>query len=171
MKTALAILLVCLLAPAFAEAQQVYRWVDEDGTVHYSDRPREGAESEKVELDDPQSYSGREARVQPPLRRPQQAQEPDAPGYARVRITAPEHDAVIWGMVTPIRFTVATDPALRRGHELRILIDGVEQEGLGVDGLPRGTHRIQAIVVDSSGRRVAESAEIAIHVRQQIIRR
>ena len=29
---------------AGAAAAQAYRWVDENGVVHYSDRPREGAE-------------------------------------------------------------------------------------------------------------------------------
>ena len=37
--------LVCLFAAAGAAAQEAYRWVDEDGVVHYSDRPRKGAES------------------------------------------------------------------------------------------------------------------------------
>ena len=37
--------LFCLLAVGAAAAQEAYRWVDEDGVVHYSDRPREGAEA------------------------------------------------------------------------------------------------------------------------------
>ena len=35
--------LIGLLASA-AVCAEAYRWVDEDGIVHFSDRPREGAE-------------------------------------------------------------------------------------------------------------------------------
>ena len=37
------LLVLGLLAATAALAQEAYRWVDEDGVVHYSDRPREGA--------------------------------------------------------------------------------------------------------------------------------
>ena len=41
------IALFCTFA-AVAAFSQAYKWVDEDGVVHFSDRPREGAE--EVEL-------------------------------------------------------------------------------------------------------------------------
>ena len=42
------LLVLALLAAIAALAQEAYRWVDEDGVVHYSDRPREGAEQISV---------------------------------------------------------------------------------------------------------------------------
>lgn len=39
-------LLWALLAPAYA---QVYKWVDENGTTHYGERPPQGKQAQKVE--------------------------------------------------------------------------------------------------------------------------
>jgi len=39
----------------FASAQQAYRWTDENGQVHYSDRPEPGAV--EVRLSGAQGYS------------------------------------------------------------------------------------------------------------------
>ena len=41
--------LLLILAPA-AAAQTVYRWVDEDGGVHYGDQPDAGREAEAIAL-------------------------------------------------------------------------------------------------------------------------
>lgn len=47
---AIASFLLTLLVGGGAHAE-VYRWVDEDGTVHYSDEPREGGqEAEQVDI-------------------------------------------------------------------------------------------------------------------------
>ncbi len=45
-------LIIAFLAGLAAEAGQVYKWVDEDGNVHYSDQaPPEGQEAEELILD------------------------------------------------------------------------------------------------------------------------
>ncbi len=38
------LLCCCLLLALPVSANEIYRWVDENGVVHYTDRPREGAE-------------------------------------------------------------------------------------------------------------------------------
>ncbi len=45
-----ALALVLAAAPALATAAQVYRWVDADGTVQYSERPPSGVRAEPVPL-------------------------------------------------------------------------------------------------------------------------
>lgn len=48
MRSAISLLLVILCAPAHAD---IYRWVDSDGTVHFSDEPRGETDAiERVEL-------------------------------------------------------------------------------------------------------------------------
>jgi len=42
--TRIVLLLIVLLVPVFTGAVEVYRWVEADGVIHYSDRPQEGAE-------------------------------------------------------------------------------------------------------------------------------
>lgn len=58
--TVFGFLVIPILMSVGLEAGTVYRWVDENGKVHYSDRPREGGDAETVELDEPQSVSDSE---------------------------------------------------------------------------------------------------------------
>lgn len=46
----LAILALCLLAPANAPAQAYYKWVDAQGVTHYGEQPPPTAKSRKLEL-------------------------------------------------------------------------------------------------------------------------
>ena len=45
------LVLLGLLAMPFATAEEAYVWTDEDGVVHYSDRPQPGAR--RIELSEP----------------------------------------------------------------------------------------------------------------------
>lgn len=43
--------ILLMLLPCLAGAQELYRWTDEQGRVHFSDRPREGDETvEEVQI-------------------------------------------------------------------------------------------------------------------------
>ena len=44
----LRILMLCVLLVTRAAAAEIYRWVDENGEVHFSDRPRPGASTVRV---------------------------------------------------------------------------------------------------------------------------
>ena len=50
------VLLACLGAGAGLHAEQVYRWVDENGRVHYGQLPQ-GKDAERVEIRSPQPVS------------------------------------------------------------------------------------------------------------------
>ena len=53
MRLPLLVIMCCLSAVVFAA--DTWRWVDENGIVHYSDRPAPGAE--RVQLGEAQSFS------------------------------------------------------------------------------------------------------------------
>ena len=46
-----AFLILLVAASLTAMASEVYKWVDEEGNVHYSDTPPENVESERVQVD------------------------------------------------------------------------------------------------------------------------
>jgi hypothetical protein len=165
-----------MIAPALA--QDVYRWVDEDGVVHYSDSPREGAE--KVELRQPQTYSAQGAMDVTPSARDSSAQvPPDAvDAYASVRIASPQHDAVAWNTGGEIQVSVEVSPPLNTaaGHQVMVYLDGspvagtpVSSTSIGLTGIFRGSYELYATVVDSEGRHIAQSEPITFHVRQTSI--
>ncbi len=161
-----------------ALAQDVYRWVDDDGVVHYSDSPREGAE--KVEVREPQTYSVREALPATPTARDSSAQvPPDAvDAYESVRIAKPAHDSVAWNTAGEIAVEVAVNPPLNRaaGHKVMVYLNGMPVAGtpvasttIGLTGIHRGTYELYATVVDGQGRHIVQSDPISFHVRQTSI--
>jgi len=65
---------IAALALAGAVFGQAYKWVDEDGVVHYSDRPQEGAE--EIQLPTTQRSSQPSRSPTPATRQTTQAAEP-----------------------------------------------------------------------------------------------
>ena len=165
-----------MIAPAGAE--EVYRWVDEAGVVHYSDTPREGAE--KVEVRAAQTYSGQAALNATPTARDATPVVESGPVvvYASVRIVSPAHDAVAWNTGGELTVEVAIEPALNvaAGHRVMVYLDGAPVAGtpmastsLKLSGVVRGSYELYATVVDAEGTHLAQSEPITFHVRQTSI--
>lgn|SRR5690606_34193584 len=173
---------LCLLALTIAAAAgpasavTVWRWVDQNGVVHYSDRPVDGAE--RIELSGPQTYPGgqqglpsatAERSATSPV--PQQDQAP----YRRFEIVAPAQQETLWNIGGTLAVTVALEPPLQPGHRLDVYLDG-ERRSLGatstqltVPEVYRGLHTLQAVVVDEAGSEVLRSLAVTFMVQQTSI--
>lgn len=182
------LLAACLVAPpAFAqedgsqsaqpEGGGLWRWVDENGVVHYSDKPVDGAE--RVELRKTQTYSGDDAlRARPSARdaNARAAPEPES-GYRALRIEVPEPDSVAWNIGGELMVQVAPDPALREGDTVALFFNGEIVPGtpaattsIAITGIYRGTHTLFATIVGADGNQVIQSAPVTFHVRQHSIK-
>ncbi|WP_297528120.1 DUF4124 domain-containing protein [Thiohalobacter sp.] len=168
-RTGLTLLLLALLAGQ-AMAAEVYRWVDEDGTVHFGDQPPPGAE--KVELPPPSTYT---PPPLPPIRtRPQAPAE--APAYSAVRILQPQDQATIRDNAGSFEIRFATEPGLKSqlGHQYRVLLDGrpiarVSGGSYRFENVDRGEHRIQVQVVDPRDQVLIESAPVTVYLHRQSV--
>jgi len=174
METRPIIVLLGLLAAAgaFAEA---YTWTDADGVVHYSDRPEPGA---KV-IDLSQSSVKR----QRPATRPRTAQEQStedgeadaaSAGYTDIDIASPAADETLWNIGGNLSVNIALTPALRPGHQVRVYFDGTPHMATGtnvqIQEVHRGSHNLQAEVIDQSGKMVIRSRPSRFYVQQNSIR-
>ncbi len=150
----------------------IYRYVDESGTVVYTDKPRPGAE--KVELPGISVYRGGVPRAgSPPAGdgKKEPAKEA-APAYEAVRIVSPAHDQAFWSAVGEVAVQLETKPELRveAGHRLRLYVDGRPVEGLlettaiRLRNVNPGTHELRAEIVDGAGRVLAESDPVTFHL-------
>ncbi len=150
-----------LLTPLLASAQ-VYKWVDANGKVHYSDRPATGAEPIPV-----------------PLRKPSQPEAASAtpiaasPGpYAQFEVLSPENNATLHDAEGKAQIGLVLEPPLMGGHRLQLLLDGRPVTGdapgtqLMVQGLPFGSHELQAQILDAGGTLIATSSTIRFHLRK-----
>jgi hypothetical protein len=166
-------MLLCLLAAVFAAAQEAYRWVDEDGVVHYSDRPREGAEA--VELPTPNVTAVRpapRANATTGDAAEESASEP-APGYTSIEIVSPKAEETLWNIEGVLNVSVALQPSLQPGHQVRAYFNGEMQPAGGtsfqLQEVWRGVHNIQVEVVDANGKLMIRSRPSRFYVQQNTV--
>jgi hypothetical protein len=148
------ILLASLLS-ASALADTAYKWVDENGQVHYSDRPQEGAE--EVYLPSAQDYGRSAPRTQAATPQPQSPANPPAVErpYELMEISVPTEQETLWNTGGTINVAVDMQPRLRVGHRLVVYLDGSRLDlnppsaSFVVPEVFRGTHSLQVAVVDA----------------------
>ena len=161
-----------MMLSAGAAAAEVWRWVDENGVMHFSDRPHPGAE--RMELAPAQTFT---APALPPPRQPapRESAEP-ASAYSRVAIVSPQAGETLWNIGGQLPVQVALEPQLASGHELRIFVDGNRVEGVPQGAVQftigevfRGEHTLRAAIFDTGGRELASSEAITFYVQQTSI--
>jgi Domain of unknown function (DUF4124) len=158
-------LLSVLCTAAFAGS--VYKWVDENGVTHYSDQPHENAQ--KVTLAQPQTYKA----PKPPPEQPSAAAPPKAPPpYSSCAIAQPANDDTFQN-ATSVSAAVATNPGVRPGDEVVLLLDGSRVASFPpnggsttINGIDRGSHSLQAIIRDGAGQVVCQSTNVTFTVLQ-----
>jgi hypothetical protein len=157
------------IACTVAVSATVYKWVDENGVVHYSDQPHENAQ--KVELKAPQTYTAPKAPPAPPQPARNPAQKP-APAYQSCSIAEPANDQMFMNTDT-VTAAVAVQPAVRPGDTAVVTLDGQRVPGVPANGgaftispVDRGTHSIQMAVQDPNGATVCQSQPVTFHVQQ-----
>jgi hypothetical protein len=158
-------LLFALTLSAAASAE-VYRIVDEDGNVTFTDQPRPGAE--RLRVAPVPTYRA------PKLPSPTGAEDTpvETVKYQSVRIAQPEDDLAIRDNAGNVTVSVTTDPALvtAQGHRIQLYLDG-EKQGkpttstmFTFSNLDRGTHTLVAAVVDDKGKELARSQPSTFHL-------
>lgn len=170
METRAILVLVGLFAAAAATAD-VWRWVDDDGVVHFSDTPIEGA----VRVDTSESSRTTGARVFTPP--PQigtgdepapEAQEPFS--YESLTFTSPAAEETLWNIEGTLSVSLALTPGLQSGHQVRVYFDGeprmVNSTSFTINEVYRGVHNIQAEVLDEAGKLMIRSRPNRFYVQQ-----
>jgi hypothetical protein len=174
------LLFTIIIFPIAAFAANTYRWTDEQGVVHYSDKPHPGAEI--IHLREAQGYSP------PPLERPSalsrsreegttQAADTDSGGYESLSFTSPTAEEVLWNLGGTLNVNMSLRPRLQRGHSIELYFDGTlvsppraRRLSFQVNDVNRGEHSLRAQIVDASGNTLTGSDTIRFYVQQTAIR-
>ena len=169
------IVLLGLLFAPFATAGEAYVWTDDEGVVHYSDRPVPGAR--RIELAEPntgQSPAPRspEAATDETAEEPA---EPDAPfSYESLEIASPVAEETLWNIGGVLNVSLALNPPLQPGHQVRVYFDGNAQIVPGtsfqLNEVWRGVHNLQAEILDETGRMMIRSRTNRFYVQQNTVR-
>ena len=163
---------VWLLGSA-AQAVPVYRWVDENGQVNYSDRPVPG--SVLIEL----STGAPSPEVGPSSPRGQQrAMESPTPAvaaYETIAVLRPAFRETLWGTAGKVEIAIGISPDLQPRHSLALYLDGelaefgIQATGFAIEDVPRGEHTVQAVVLDEAERELLRSVPVTFFVQQTSI--
>ena len=172
----LAISLFALTSQA-AEKKKLYKWVDENGNIHYSDEPHQGAE--EIEIKEVPTVKMKT----PELNLPKIIDPLDAGDKAAVRIdyyqtmalSEPSDDGVIRNNAGVITLTASLNPSLQEGHQIRFFLDGKpvssdDPKALSatVEKAEFGEHSANFIVLDDKGNQLQASETIRFHLLHMI---
>jgi hypothetical protein len=161
---------------------EVYKIVDEDGNVTFTDKPPADG-SQPIDL---KPISVIEA---PNYENPDKADtlgaegegegEEDKPvsirylrkNYADFAIIAPQQEETIWNPEAPITVAWNTRYQLQDGMQVTIYVDGqlhsrTTEQIVAIPDLDRGEHSIEAQLIDGSNRRVATATPVVFFLRQ-----
>lgn len=158
------------LAAPLAQADAIYRVENPDGTVTYTDRPRAGDKSTRLQIDTGNDYHSERA---PYDGKPEDAAPVATVGYNSITVVSPGSEANFHSNEGNVPLTFTIDPALHAGDSVRVLVDGkpmpigVGADGLGqLTGLERGAHTLVVEVQGANRRTLKSSAPVTFYVHK-----
>ena len=161
---------LCCAALAANADQTIYRVIDAQGKVSYTDTPPKDGKAEPVTLKEANTQPAVEAR-----KAEKPAAEPAAIPYTRVEIVEPANDSTIPPGQLSVAVQLLLEPALQAGHKVQFFLDDKPQgpaaatTAITLGDLYRGSRTIRAAVVDASGASVAQSKPVVIHVKRMSV--
>ena len=168
MRLILALLALSVAAHASAA---VYKWVQPDGSVIYSDRapvenaaPTELPALQEIKMPPPPPPSADNATSNQPDQSP-------ATEYTKLEITEPADTSAFRDNSGQVNVKLDIEPALQEGDLVSIIMDGKEigqgkSTSLSLSNVDRGTHTLQAIVKNSDGSALISSAPVSFTLQR-----
>ncbi|WP_018403709.1 DUF4124 domain-containing protein [Marinobacter gelidimuriae] len=168
MKPAIILAAATLLLINGAAQAEVYRQVDAQGNVTFSDQPSSGAEAIQVRPVTTITLPKMQDLEQ--LEQPQQEQPP-SPLYELVRFVYPRNNEAFNSGNGDVEFSVISSPQLRDGHKYEVTLDSqpVGQSTSGtilVQQIDRGTHQAGVNIVNRSGIQVGSGTGITFTIHR-----
>ncbi|HDZ36731.1 MAG TPA: DUF4124 domain-containing protein [Marinobacter sp.] len=162
-------LLLLIAGPVAAE---VYRNVDAQGNVTFSDEPSKGAQEVKVKpvttITLPKPQNVRETdKLREDVKR-------EGSIYESVSFTYPEDDQAFNSGSGDVRFEMSSSPGLKTNHKYEVTLDGqpVGQSSSGsitVRNVFRGTHEAGVYIVDTNGVQIKTGKPIRFTIHRPSI--
>ncbi len=165
-----------VLAPLYAD---VYRYVDKNGNIIFTDAPPEGVKAKKIQIKEPTTESA--YQLDNVYQNPSQTQKPaiEKPtvGNYSISVSSPENGTTVNAGGGSLNVVVSVQPAPKQGYKIKILVDGYEAAVSDspiatVTGLNRGQHSFNAQLLAEDGSVLATShTSVVTILRPSIIMR
>ncbi|MEE8514744.1 MAG: DUF4124 domain-containing protein [Gammaproteobacteria bacterium] len=155
---------------SFSVSAVVYRWVDENGHVVYSDRPQPGAQV--LEEKDVQTVDAPPVELIRPKSDAKTSAKNGFAGYKRVAVMSPQNDEPVRENAGNVTVSVTLEPGLQTklGHKLALFVDGAQISEPGtatqfqLNNMNRGAHTLEAKVIGADGSVIKSSSLVTFHM-------
>lgn len=169
--------LLLLVQPPLAAKDEIYRWVDANGVIHYGSQPP-SKDAKPATLPEIQTYrSGRPPLVNAPAASATAAAATAPVADYQLRITAPVADETFRDPQGLVPVSLVLSPALPDGGGYVYYLDGLAQNkkpwqaaSYTLTEVERGEHRLSAAVVDKDGRELVRSGAVRIYQMPPVAR-
>ncbi len=158
---------LCLVLPCVGvQAQKIFRVVQPDGTVEFTDVPPSNRPAEEIQVQPLNTMPGIAPAPQT------STQTAENRGYSNFRITSPSNEEAIRDNAGNVNVDLKLEPSLRIGDKIALLLDGESFGGgkattITLSDMDRGTHNLQAVVKNSSGQVVARSNSVTFTLQRR----
>lgn len=163
-------LLIGLLAVTTSLQADIYKWTDSDGNVHFSDKQHQDAEI--IKLPPIQVYSPQPQNEQPAQNSNQNPVR--AIEYSSIQFNQPVDQATIWSNQGNFPINLDIEPELAPNDTLQLLLDGEpigkpqNSTSFQLTGVNRGSHTLQAQILNAQGEVLKSSETITIFLHRAI---
>lgn len=180
--------LIILLGAAFVAlvasgplGAQVYKVVDEDGNITYTDQPPPDGSAPMVlpeitiietdypseaEITENAAAAAGEESGEGELKSPRELRQM----FSDFRILSPAPDENYWGTGNTVVVSWGADSPYEPGMSVSVVVDGNSQDADPSGNLPvtldRGEHQVYAVLRDQRGRRIVTTPTVTFYVQQ-----
>ena len=169
------ILILLALFVGAAAVADTYMWTNDEGIVHYSDRPHPGAK--RIIIDTPNSSRALASRRTAAAAAADDESTSEAAGpfrYESFEVAMPGPEDTLWNIEGALNVSLALSPPLQPGHQVRVYFDGNPQMVSGtsfqLQEVWRGVHNLQAEVLDETGQMKIRTRPSRFYVQQNTVR-
>ncbi|MCB1878697.1 MAG: DUF4124 domain-containing protein [Chromatiaceae bacterium] len=170
------VLTIILLTGSGIAAAGVYRWVDENGQIHFSDKAQAGAEQIKLKetsiyTPPAESNSGAADQTEQAKGTVDANTAPKAVvDYEVISVVSPENNQVVRSTEGTVDISVELRPGLQQGHKIRVYLNGtkaaqdLETTQITLQNMDRGTHSLEVSVIDEKNNELKRSSAVSFHM-------
>jgi hypothetical protein len=154
------------LLPSVVFSSSIYKWIDEEGNVVYSDTPIPGAQ--QVNVHTPQTYKPPPLPSVTPSKADEQQAEQE---YTEFAIVKPENEETIRDNTGTVPVELSLTPTLDQTHQIVLKIDDEallpgKSPRITLRNVNRGAHTLVAQVQDSEGNVLATSDPVTFYLQK-----
>ena len=162
--------LIMAASHAVGQTTKVYKIVNKDGSVSYSDQASQSAE--ELDIAPVSTIPALDIKSGANITRPDKANKQP---YDTFKILAPENDSAFNSGSGSVTVTTSLAPALARRHMLSLYLDGTlistqSSPSFQLDNIDRGTHSLTLKAINSAGK-VLQSTSSTFTLHRPKVRR